>query len=167
MGPPVGHCTIQPEFPTVKCLQILAAIAIAAAPSFASAQAPAGGPSAATKKPAQLPADSVERARKFALWFYTSQSDSLFAHMDSTSRANYHSARGLDDDIANFALNVGSEVKVLEEKFITRKGNRQYWRKAIFSGDSAPFLVRLVIGTKGELMGMGLGPAAEAPPIDP
>ena len=147
-------------------LAALSALVIGGAP-IASAQATGPAAPAPRPKPAQLPSDSVQVARKYALWFYTGQSDSLFAHMDSTTRDDYKAADGVADDIANFALNVGSELNVVKERFVTRLGRRQYWRTARFTGVNDPFLVRLVIGPHGEFLGMGFGSARQPPPIDP
>ena len=135
-----------------------------AIPLVARAQAT---PSAASSKPAQLPADSMELGRRYAIWLYTAQSDSIIAHMDSAGRAQVGNADRITNDAAQIATRVGSETTVLEEKFITRNGARQYWRTSTFSNLSEPFLVRFVMGSKGEFLGRGLGPASQAPPIDP
>jgi hypothetical protein len=127
---------------------------------------PASAP-AARPKPAQLPADSMARARKWTFWLYTTQSDSLYAQMDSGAKAVTGSPRALDNNSAELAQRAGSETKVIEEKFITRNGNRQYWRTASFSNLAEPLLVRFVMNAKGQLMGIGMGLASTPPPIDP
>jgi hypothetical protein len=135
-----------------------------ATPLVARAQAPAA---AALPKPAQLPADSMAVARKYTLWIYSALSDSLIAHMDSAGKAEPGQANAIASDAADLASRAGTETKVLEEKFITRNGNRQYWRTATFSNFGEPLLVRIVMGPKGEYKGRGFGPASHAPPIDP
>jgi hypothetical protein len=138
-----------------------------ALPAAVSAQASPASAPAARPKPAQLPADSMELARKYTIWLYTTQSDSIIAHMDPESRTRPNLKSMIEDGTAQLAMSAGTEQKVLEEKFITRNGSRQYWRKATFSNMSEPFLIRLVMNSKGELAGMGMGPASQAPPIDP
>lgn len=109
----------------------------------------------------------MELARKYTLWIYTVQTDSVIAHMDSASRAQLGMARNIEDGVAQLTVSAGSEEKVLEEKFITRNGNRQYWRKAKFSIADEPMVIRIVMNAKGEMMGLGMNPASQTPPIDP
>lgn len=123
----------------------------------------AGAPLAAQER---LPADSMELGRKYTLWFYTGMADSLLAHMDSAHRADMTVAR-IEEAMANVATRAGNEVSVVEEKFITRNGARQYWRAAKMDLMEEPFLLRWVITPKGEIAGVGLGPLSQAPPIDP
>ena len=99
--------------------------ALVAAP-LASSAAQTGAPPA-RPKPAQLPADSVERARKYTLWLYTNQSDSLFAALDSASRADAGSAKGVEGWVASLATFAGSEESLVSERWVTRNGRRQYW----------------------------------------
>ena len=118
-------------------------------------------------KPAQLAPDSLERARKFTLWLYTNQTDSLFAAMDSASQHDLKTPKALESMVADLAMRAGSEEQLLEERWVTRNGRRQYWRKARFSGVAEPFLVRWVIVAPGTIGGLGLGLASQAPPVDP
>jgi hypothetical protein len=37
----------------------------------------------------------------------------------------------------------------------------------MFSNYNEPLLLRWVIGSKGEILGIGFGPLSQAPPIDP
>lgn len=118
---------------------------------------------------AQTPAprpDSLALARKFTTWFYTAQFDSLIAHaspdrQDSTARRRYQ------ENLDQLTLRAGTEVEVIEEKFAMRNGRPQYWRTAKFSNFPEPIVLRWVIDGKGELVGMGLSPLSQAPPIDP
>jgi hypothetical protein len=114
----------------------------------------------------QLPADSMELGRKYTLWFYNGMADSLLAHMDSANRAAMTIAE-IEQAMAQVATRAGNEVAVLEEKFITRNGRRQYWRTTKMDILEEPFLLRWVISPKGEIAGVGMGPLSGAPPIDP
>jgi hypothetical protein len=147
-------------------LRILLLAVTLVLPVALPAQAPASAP-AVRPKPAQLPVDSMARARKWAFWLYTTQSDSLYAQMDSGAKAATGSARELDNSSAELATRAGSETKVIDEKFITRNGNRQYWRTANFTNLTEPLLVRFVMSAKGQLLGIGMGLASTPPPIDP
>jgi hypothetical protein len=145
------------------------ALAVALAfglPTASSAQAtPAAA--AARPKPRQLGPDSLERARKFTAWLYTNQTDSLFAYMDTASQRELKVPKALEETVAQLATRAGSEEQLLEERWVTRNGRRQYWRKARFSGVAEPFLVRWVLDAPGTIGGIGLGLASQAPPIDP
>ncbi len=127
---------------------------------------PAAAP---TARPAlaQLPSDSLERARKFTTWLYTNQTDSLFAYMDSAGQQDMKGPKGWEETVAELAMRAGTEEQLIAERWVTRLGKRQYWRTAKFSGMAEPFLVRWVIVAPGKIGGLGLGPASSAPPIDP
>jgi hypothetical protein len=136
-------------------------------PVAATAQvSPASAP-AARAKPAQLPKDSMELARKYTAWLYTTQIDSIVAHLDSAERGKPEQKAQYESRAADLAARAGSEKMVMDEKFITRSGARQYWRTAMFSNYNEPLLLRWVIGSKGEILGIGMGPLSQAPAIDP
>ena len=135
-------------------------------PALASGQAAAAA-AAVRPTPRRLPPDSLERARRFTAWLYTNQTDSLFAYMDSASQRDFKVAKALEEIVAQLATRAGSEEQLLEERWVTRNGRRQYWRKAKFSDLAEPFLVRWVLDASGTIGGIGLGLATEAPPIDP
>ena len=61
----------------------------------------------------------------------------------------------------------GLETEVLEEKFVKRNGNTQYWRTSNYTVFDEPVLFRWAFNKQGQIVGMGLGPASDAPPIDP
>ncbi|MEO8201878.1 MAG: hypothetical protein ABI679_15210, partial [Gemmatimonadota bacterium] len=114
----------------------------------------------------RLPADSMELGRKYTIWFYTGMADSLIAHMPAENRLNVTPDQ-IMGQLAQVTEHAGNEVSVMEEKFITRNGRRQYWRTSKFDHMDEPFLLRWVINSKGEIDGVGMGPLSEAPAIDP
>jgi hypothetical protein len=114
----------------------------------------------------RLPADSMELGRKYTTWFYTGMADSLLANMDSAFKARM-TVDQIQEAMANVATRAGNEVTVVEEKFITRNGARQYWRAATMDILGEPFLLRWVITPEGKIAGVGMGLLSEAPPIDP
>ena len=142
-------------------------LSIALLPASAAAQASPAAAPAVRPRPKQLPADSLERARKFTAWLYTNQTDSLFANMDSAGQKDLKVPKALEETVAQLATRAGSEVELLEERWVTRNGRRQYWRTAKFSGIAEPFLVRWVLDAPGTIGGLGMGLASQAPPIDP
>lgn len=138
------------------------ALPLVARGQSAPAAAPATRPALA-----QLPSDSLERARRFTTWLYTNQTDSLFAYMDSAGQQDMKGPKGWEETVAQLAMRAGTEEQLISERWVTRLGKRQYWRTAKFSGMTEPFLVRWVIVAPGKIGGLGLGPASSAPPIDP
>ncbi|MDB4891486.1 MAG: hypothetical protein JWL61_3341 [Gemmatimonadetes bacterium] len=144
---------------------LLLALALAL-PVAAMAQAATSSP-ATRPKPAQLPKDSMELARKYTAWFYTNQADSIVAHLDSANRGKSEQKAQYESRAADLAARAGTEKMLMDEKFITRNGARQYWRTAMFSNFAEPILLRWVIGANGDILGIGMSPLSQAPPIDP
>lgn len=114
----------------------------------------------------KLPADSMELGRKFSVWFYTGQADSLHAYMTAEGQADM-TVDDIERQMLQVATRAGNEVSMIEEKFITRNGARQYWRTSKMDVMPEPFLLRWVITPEGKIGGAGMGPASQAPPIDP
>ena len=141
--------------------------AIALTASVASAQGATAPAATRPAPPAALPADSFDLARKYTQWFYNQQVDSLVAHHSPDGRKDADLPARLLNSNKELATRAGKELWVTDERFITRNGQRQYWRTATFSGFSEPVLVRWVMNAKGEITGLGLGPKSDAPPIDP
>ncbi len=141
-------------------------LALLVLPVVAMAQAPTSAP-ASRPKPAQLPKDSMELARKYTAWFYTNQTDSIVAHLDPSVRGKPEEKAQYESRAADLAVRAGTEKMLVDEKFITRNGARQYWRTAMFSNFAEPILLRWVIGANGDIMGIGMSPLSQAPPIDP
>lgn len=119
-------------------------------------------PTTAPQKP-----DSLALARQYTVWFYTGQADSLIAHYAASARADTSLRRQLTSRMEMVAVRAGTEMAVIEEKFVKRNGATQYWRTAKFSDMSEPFLLRWVMNPDGTIGGIGLGPLSQAPPIDP
>lgn len=146
---------------------IIALALITTAASSQSSAAPAAAARPAAQPPAALPADSLDLARKYTKWFYEQQVDSLVAHHPADARKDAALATRLLNSYKGLTDRAGKELWVSDERFITRNGERQYWRTASFSGYDEPVLVRWVMNSKGEITGLGLGPKSDAPPIDP
>jgi len=110
--------------------------------------------------------DSLAVARKYTVWFYTGQVDSLWAHQSADAKKNSTPAE-LMSTLIQVTGDVGVEEKVIDERFVKRLGKTQYWRTAQFSGGGEPFMVRLALTPQGELAGLGFNPRSQAPTIDP
>ena len=140
---------------------LVAAIVCAASPSDSAAQQPA--------TPASTPAapvDSFALGRKWTQWLYAGQIDSLLAAYEPPQ--NVAEARqSLERTVQMLIERAGDEVSVIEEKFVRRNSNTQYWRTAKFSNFAAePLMVRWAVNKRWEIIGIGLNPASQAPPID-
>jgi phosphate-selective porin len=136
--------------------------------SSATAPAAAAAPAAPAAPPVVHPrvGNEIELGRKYTEWLYTGQFDSLFVHMSEDARKDMESASAMSARFDEFVAQAGEETKVMEEKVVMRKGNPQYWRTAEFSMAPEPVMIRWVI-VNGEIWGIGINPASQAPPIDP
>jgi hypothetical protein len=139
----------------------LAVLALAGAPLAAQT------PAAATAPAAGAPIDSLALARKYTAWFYAGEMDSVLAHHNAEGRAEMTTAM-LQERLMEVASRAGEEDSVIEEKFVKRNGQTQYWRTARFTTfTEEPLVFRLVILPTGEIGGMGFNPLSRTPPIDP
>ncbi len=137
-----------------------------AAPATAatSATATAAAPAAPVVHPKV--GNEIELGRKFTAWLYVGQFDSLFTRMSKDAQEQMKSPDEMAGEFDQFTAQVGEETGVVEEKVVMRKGNPQYWRTANFSMAPEPIMIRWVI-VNGEIWGIGINPASQAPPIDP
>ena len=153
----------------------LLSAALLTLPAVALSQTPAPSASAtssATATAAPAPTvhprvgNEMELGRQFTALLYTAQFDSLFAHMSEELRTDM----GSPDDMAaqwdQFSAQIGEETKVVDEMVVMRNGSPQYWRTADFSMAPEPIMIRWVI-VDGQIRGIGINPASQAPPIDP
>jgi phosphate-selective porin len=143
--------------PVALFAQTTASSATAAAPEAAPAAPPVVHPRVGNE---------IELGRKYTQWLYTGQFDSLFAHMSEDARKEMESASAMAAQFDQFTAQVGEETKMMGEIVVMRKGNPQYWRTAEFSMAPEPVMIRWVI-VNGEIWGIGINPASQAPPIDP
>src|SRR6185295_19461931 len=94
---------------------LVATLAVAFAGSTAAGQSPAA------------PKDSLAFARKLSEWFFTAQKDSLWAHSSADVQKMLEKPEAYVAALNDLSGRAGSEEKVVEEKFVKRKGNTQYW----------------------------------------
>ncbi len=67
--------------------------------------------------------DSLAVARKYTVWFYTGQVDSLWAHQSAELRKDSTPAE-LMTTLIQVTGDVGVEEKVIEERFVKQLGKR-------------------------------------------
>ena len=140
------------------------AVTVLCAASPLRAQTPAPAAPAAPARH-QLPNDSLQIARKYANWLWTNQADSLVAHQVADSGAP--NAQQIMDRVAQMTARVGTEQQLIEERWVRRNGERQYWRIARFSDfTDEPAVLRIVIMADGKIGGMGFNPLSRVPPVD-
>jgi hypothetical protein len=153
----------------------LLSAALLTLPAVALSQTPAPAASATTSATATgAPAPTVhprvgneiELGRQYTALLYTAQFDSLFAHMSEELRTDMGSPDDMAAQFDQFTAQVGEEIKVIDEMVVMRNGSPQYWRTADFSMAPEPIMIRWVI-VDGEIRGIGINPASQAPPTDP
>ena len=110
--------------------------------------------------------DSLAHARRLTQWFYAGQVDSLRAFIPDADKPRFTNDV-IMDRLAQLTGRAGTELEVIEEKFVKRNGQTQYWRSAKFSLMTEPMLFRWVLDPAGHIIGQGMGPLSQAPPIDP
>jgi hypothetical protein len=114
-----------------------------------------------------MPADSLAHARQLTIWFFSGQIDSVVAHLDSAGRG-LEAESTYQRRFEELTSRVGVETEVLEEKFAKRNGSTQYWRTSRFSEfTSEPVVFRWAFNRNGEIIGIGMNPQSQAPPVDP
>jgi hypothetical protein len=122
---------------------------------------------AAAQTRPRLPNDSVAIARKYATWITTNRFDSLIAHR-APGDPNTVTATEMSDRYAQVWARVGTEATLVEERWVRRNGQRQYWRVARYSDFAdEPVVLRVVINPDGSYGGDGINPLSRVPPIDP
>jgi len=116
---------------------------------------------------ARLPADSMEIGQQYTKWFLAYEADSLWSRMTPEMQERNGDIDHLIELMDQVALQVGTEVEVLEERYVTRNGKPQFWHTGRFSELAEPIQIRWVIEPDGRISGAGVNPASQAPAIDP
>lgn len=149
----------------MRAVSLSTALLLAAAPLLAQT---ASSASTVSTVRAPLPNDSLAIARKYATWFATSQADSIFQHLPASAQASVGSASAMSDQFGQVTAQIGNETQLVEERWVRRNGNRQYWRISRYSDYAEePFVLRIVIMPDGSLGGIGMNPLSQAPAVDP
>ncbi|HTK56291.1 MAG TPA: hypothetical protein VL295_05660 [Gemmatimonadales bacterium] len=142
-----------------------------AAQNPAPAPAPAAAPTPAVDRTREIPPkldyDSVAFARQLTMWFYAGEADSLFAHSAPEMQAQM-TKEAWGQAMMQFTGRVGSEASLVEERWVKRNGKRQYWR-VLNATDftEQPVMLRFALIPGKLMVGVGMNPASQAPPVDP
>lgn len=112
------------------------------------------------------PAESLALGRRFTRWFYAAQWDSLLAHQPAQIRSDTTLRPQLERRLDLLRMRGSQEEKVLAEKFVSRNGHWEYWRVARFSNQPEPLVIRWLINSSYEIVGMALNILSGAPPLD-
>lgn len=137
--------------------------AAAQSPSPLPQPAPAVVPQGAVESPMK---DSLGHARRLVRLWSAGEVDSLMVWVAPQHRERITRDRVVAL-IADFTARVGEEAEVLDEKFVRREGQTEYWRTARYTVAGQPMLFRWTLDAQGHVSGQGFGPASQAPPIDP
>ncbi len=119
------------------------------------------------KAQSAAPRDSLAFARQVAEWFYTSQVDSLWAHTGAEVQKKLEKPEKYMEFLGELTGRAGAEEKLMEEKFVKRSGNTQYWRTSKYALADEPLMLRFAFSKDFQIIGVGMNPASEAPPVDP
>jgi len=112
-------------------------------------------------------ADSLALGRKYTMWFYDGEADSLWAIMDSASKGRVGSQEAIENMMDQLYEQLGEEVAVVSETAsLGEDGVLEYRRLAEF--DTAPERVVWIwrIGEDGQIVGASIRPESQAPPVD-
>ena len=86
--------------------------------------------------------------------------------MNQDMRDDLGEAAAIAEHREQFASRVGEEKEVLMEVVMMRNGAPQYWRTSNYTLMAEPVMLRWVI-VDGEIWGIGMNLASQAPPTDP
>lgn len=113
-----------------------------------------------------LPADSLEFGRAATRWLVNGAVDSLWARVTPADRGIFASRDSLAQAVLGFAARAGSIQGKVEERFVWRGGQRQYWQTVNASNVPEPIVVRWVMRPDGRMSGLGINPVSNTPPVD-
>ncbi len=136
-------------------------IIAAAAPLAAQDEAPA-----VTPEGPHLPADSMELGAKYMEYILNYESEDLYEALTADLKENLGSAADIFDRMGMLFEQVGSQERVISQRYWMRNGKPQYWHTAEFSNLDEPMVFRFVIEPDGRISGIGVNAESENPPVD-
>jgi hypothetical protein len=162
---------------TVRATALLSLVLAAQAVAQTPAATPAPTPTPAAQAPAPAPApapmvkldyDSLAFARQANAWFLAGEVDSLWAHTAPEMKENMKTKDEWVNMYMQLTSRAGSEVSVVEERWVKRNNARQYWR--IFNATDfteEPVVLRWALAPGKMIIGLGMNPLSRVPPVDP
>jgi len=117
--------------------------------------------------PAANDAVLLKRGHDLTEWLFAGQADSILAYMAEDTRQQVGGKDGLLKTTRDIAFDVGAEAEIVEEKMTRRKGHPQYWRKGKYATFvREPMVFRWVFDDAGQVIGLGITPMSQTPPVD-
>lgn len=144
---------------------LTAAFLLAATALPALAQDGGDSADAATDAP-HLPADSMELGETYMGYVLDYDASSLWDALTEDARERLGSVGDLRDQMGQIFRRIGSQERVIDQRYWMRDGKPQYWHTAEFSEMGEPMVFRFVIEPDGAISGLGLNPESQNPPVD-
>jgi hypothetical protein len=141
----------------------LAALLIVAAASAVAAQDAAP---AVTPVGPHLPADSMELGAKYMDYVLNYESEDLYEALTANMQENLGSPADIFDQMGMLFEQIGSQERVISQRFWMRNGKPQYWHTAEFTNLAEPMVFRFVIEPDGKISGIGVNAESQNPPVD-
>jgi opacity protein-like surface antigen len=144
----------------IRRVVAVAAAAMALAAGSLSAQAA----QTTRESPARsaAPADSMELARSFNDWMWSIEIDSLWAHLDQSSRTLFGSADNLADQIFGFIQQNGVETSLVSEALARSGDTLTYERVMRLDASPTPWRFTWTYGAAdGLIRNVNLQPVSE------
>ena len=145
---------------SVTAAVLLAALAL---PAVAQDGGDAG---AANADAPHLPADSMELGETYMEYVLDYDASSLWDALTDDARERLGSVGELRDQMGQIFRQIGSQERVIDQRYWMREGKPQYWHTAEFSEFPEPMVFRFVIEPDGRISGLGLNPRSQNPPVD-
>ena len=158
MGNSTTHRTIRTS---LAATALLAALALPAHAQDGGESAEAAGADVP-----HLPADSMEIGERYMEYVLDYDASSLWDAFDEGMRERIGSVGDLRDQMGQIFRQIGSQERVLDQRYWMREGKPQYWHTAEFSEFPEPMVFRFVIEPDGKISGLGLNPQSQNPPVD-
>lgn len=113
-----------------------------------------------------LPADSMELGETYMDYVLDYDASSLWDVLTEDARERLGSVGDLRDQMGQIFRRIGSQERVVDQRYWMREGKPQYWHTAEFSEMPEPMVFRFVIEPDGSISGLGLNPQSQNPPVD-
>lgn len=143
-----------------------AAVLLTALALPAFAQDAGGGSGAQDADAPHLPADSMELGETYMEYVLDYDASSLWDVLTEDARERLGSVGELRDQMGQIFRQIGSQERVVDQRYWMRDGKPQYWHTAEFSEFPEPMVFRFVIEPDGKISGLGLNPRSQNPPVD-
>ncbi|MEO5824365.1 MAG: hypothetical protein ABIR59_00580 [Gemmatimonadales bacterium] len=109
----------------------------------------------------------IALGKKYTGWFLGGQSDSLVAVTEADALEKMGGPEGIQTVMEQVNSRAGIELAIVEEKLTRRRGALQFWHAGNFSElTSDQLVIRWLLDDHGKIVGAGIGPKANTPPVD-